>query len=306
MVSGALAGWPPTARSLGTQKSMDESVVRLSADAITVALLGRSRPLGTVLAGLLFGRCAPGAPPQAAPGTPHQGSSLVCSHDRAVCRRAAWSGHLPRLPERRDTSAAHRRTPQCRPQPRPLPPREGGLSHGRINRFCRLCAATAPDASRARDGSAHGSERLITGVVVRSAAAGSAAPEGPAARNLRPDRLLRPLSAPRPQAQHRTVSHHRWDHRGVHRLRPGPASPRDPTWAVVLIGIGFVLAPGLGGGQKSRHPPGDRLILPLGLGVSRLRAGWIIGERSRAPSTSPSGLTPGRRLPGAVVASAST
>ena len=71
MISGALCGLAATAPVLGTQKSMDESVVgTIGFDAITVALLGRSRPVGTVLAGLLFGALrAGGTAMQAAPGT---------------------------------------------------------------------------------------------------------------------------------------------------------------------------------------------------------------------------------------------
>ena len=71
MISGALCGLAATAPVLGTQKSIDESVVgTIGFDAITVALLGRSRPLGTVLAGLLFGALrAGGTAMQAAPGT---------------------------------------------------------------------------------------------------------------------------------------------------------------------------------------------------------------------------------------------
>ena len=71
MISGALCGLAATAPVLGTQKSMDESVVgSIGFDAITVALLGRSRPVGTVLAGLLFGALrAGGTAMQAAPGT---------------------------------------------------------------------------------------------------------------------------------------------------------------------------------------------------------------------------------------------
>ena len=71
MISGALCGLAASAPVLGTQKSMDESVVgTIGFDAITVALLGRSRPVGTVLAGLLFGALrAGGTAMQAAPGT---------------------------------------------------------------------------------------------------------------------------------------------------------------------------------------------------------------------------------------------
>ena len=62
MISGALCGLAATAPVLGTQKSMDESVVgTIGFDAITVALLGRSKPLGTVLSGILFGAFTAGA-----------------------------------------------------------------------------------------------------------------------------------------------------------------------------------------------------------------------------------------------------
>lgn len=55
-VSGALAGLAGTAPVLGTEHVLTNGVAgSLGFDAITVALLGRSRPLGTVLAGLLFG-----------------------------------------------------------------------------------------------------------------------------------------------------------------------------------------------------------------------------------------------------------
>lgn len=72
MVSGALYGLAATAPVMGTQKYLGLSVAgTIGFDAITVALLGRSTPLGTVLAGLLFGALsAGGATMQAATGTP--------------------------------------------------------------------------------------------------------------------------------------------------------------------------------------------------------------------------------------------
>lgn len=72
MVSGALCGLAATAPVMGTQKYLGLSVAgTIGFDAITVALLGRSTPLGTVLAGLLFGALsAGGATMQAATGTP--------------------------------------------------------------------------------------------------------------------------------------------------------------------------------------------------------------------------------------------
>ncbi|WP_371152620.1 ABC transporter permease [Buchananella felis] len=56
LVSGGLAGLAGTAPVLATEKVLTNGVAgSFGFDAITVALLGRSRPLGTVLAGLLFG-----------------------------------------------------------------------------------------------------------------------------------------------------------------------------------------------------------------------------------------------------------
>ncbi|MDO4792342.1 MAG: ABC transporter permease [Buchananella hordeovulneris] len=56
LVSGGLAGLAGTAPVLATEKVLTNGVAgTFGFDAITVALLGRSRPLGTVLAGLLFG-----------------------------------------------------------------------------------------------------------------------------------------------------------------------------------------------------------------------------------------------------------
>ncbi|AOZ72994.1 ABC transporter permease [Boudabousia tangfeifanii] len=56
VISGALAGLAATAPVLGTEHFLTNGTAgSFGFDAITVALLGRSRPLGTVLAGLLFG-----------------------------------------------------------------------------------------------------------------------------------------------------------------------------------------------------------------------------------------------------------
>jgi len=56
VVSGALAGLAGSAQVLGTEKVLTTATAgSLGFDAITVALLGRSRPLGTVLAAILFG-----------------------------------------------------------------------------------------------------------------------------------------------------------------------------------------------------------------------------------------------------------
>ncbi|GAA1698344.1 ABC transporter permease [Kribbella sp. NPDC056951] len=56
VVAGALAGLAGTQQVLGTDLPLTDGVAAsVGFDAITVALLGRGTPLGTVLAGLLFG-----------------------------------------------------------------------------------------------------------------------------------------------------------------------------------------------------------------------------------------------------------
>lgn len=56
VIAGALAGLAGSAQVLGTQPALTSNVAAsFGFDAITVALLGRSRPLGIVLAAILFG-----------------------------------------------------------------------------------------------------------------------------------------------------------------------------------------------------------------------------------------------------------
>ncbi len=56
LVAGALAGLAGTQQVLGTDLPLTDGVAAsVGFDAITVALLGRGSPIGTVLAGLLFG-----------------------------------------------------------------------------------------------------------------------------------------------------------------------------------------------------------------------------------------------------------
>ena len=56
VIAGALAGLGGSAQVLGTEKVLTAGVAAsFGFDAITVALLGRSRPLGILAAGLLFG-----------------------------------------------------------------------------------------------------------------------------------------------------------------------------------------------------------------------------------------------------------
>ena len=63
LTAGALAGLGGAAQILGTDKTLQAtSAGSIGFDAITVALLGRSKPLGTVLAALLFGALRAGSP----------------------------------------------------------------------------------------------------------------------------------------------------------------------------------------------------------------------------------------------------
>lgn len=60
-IAGSLAGLGGAVQVLGTEGMLTASVAgSIGFDAITVALLGRSKPLGTVFAGLLFGALAAG------------------------------------------------------------------------------------------------------------------------------------------------------------------------------------------------------------------------------------------------------
>src|SRR5690606_1404931 len=60
-IAGALSGLAACMFINGDQASNNESLVgSVGFDAITVALLGRGTPLGSVLAGLLFGALAVG------------------------------------------------------------------------------------------------------------------------------------------------------------------------------------------------------------------------------------------------------
>ncbi|KGF02797.1 ABC transporter permease [Actinomyces sp. S4-C9] len=72
VISGGLAGLAGTAPVLGTEKFLTSATAgSYGFDAITVALLGKSTPLGTVLAGILFGALAAGGSTmQAAAGIP--------------------------------------------------------------------------------------------------------------------------------------------------------------------------------------------------------------------------------------------
>ncbi len=74
LFAGLLAGLAATMQVLGTQNSLSPTLPgSIGFDAITVALLGRASPLGTVLAGLLFGAMSVGGVAmQASAGTPKE------------------------------------------------------------------------------------------------------------------------------------------------------------------------------------------------------------------------------------------
>ncbi|WP_101525114.1 ABC transporter permease [Nocardioides houyundeii] len=74
LLAGALAGLGATMQVLGDQSSLSPTLAgSVGFDAITVALLGRATPLGTVLAGLLFGALSVGGVAmQASAGTPKE------------------------------------------------------------------------------------------------------------------------------------------------------------------------------------------------------------------------------------------
>jgi simple sugar transport system permease protein len=78
-LAGLLAGLAAAMTVLGQRLSLTTSVAgSLGFDAITVALLGRATPLGTLLAGLLFGALdAGGVQMQAAEGTPIQLTEVI-------------------------------------------------------------------------------------------------------------------------------------------------------------------------------------------------------------------------------------
>jgi simple sugar transport system permease protein len=71
-IAGALAGLAGTAQILGTNPAVTNDIdAGIGFDGITVALLGRAKPAGTVLAGLLFGALrAGGVLMQSRTGTP--------------------------------------------------------------------------------------------------------------------------------------------------------------------------------------------------------------------------------------------
>ena len=74
LLAGLLAGLAGTMQVLGNQNSLSATLPgSIGFDAITVALLGRASPLGTVLAGLLFGAMSVGGVAmQASAGTPKE------------------------------------------------------------------------------------------------------------------------------------------------------------------------------------------------------------------------------------------
>jgi len=116
VIAGALAGLGGAAQVLGTEKVLTAGVAAsFGFDAITVALLGRSRPLGTVLAGLLFGALrAGGFAMQARTGTPIDivlvvQSLIVLFIAAPPLVRAIFRLPTPGGPTRAERQAARRR-----------------------------------------------------------------------------------------------------------------------------------------------------------------------------------------------------
>ena len=98
LIAGGLAGLAGSAVIQGTDFSLNfQSYGTYGFDAITVALLGLGRPLGVVLAALLFGAFHAGAPlMQSQTSTPVDIVQVLRGADRAVRRGAAADpGHLP-------------------------------------------------------------------------------------------------------------------------------------------------------------------------------------------------------------------
>ncbi|MFF8344583.1 MULTISPECIES: ABC transporter permease [Cellulosimicrobium] len=115
-IAGALAGLAGSAQVLGTEHVLTAGVAAsFGFDAITVALLGRSRPLGTVLAGLLFGALrAGGFVMQARTGTPIDivlvvQSLIVLFIAAPPLVRAIFRLPTPGGPTRAERQAARRR-----------------------------------------------------------------------------------------------------------------------------------------------------------------------------------------------------
>jgi simple sugar transport system permease protein len=81
LIAGALSGLAGASQALGTNTQMTNDIdAGIGFDAITVALLGRATPGGTVLAGLLFGALhAGGTQLQAVSGTPNEVVQIVQS-----------------------------------------------------------------------------------------------------------------------------------------------------------------------------------------------------------------------------------
>ena len=72
ILAGALAGLAGTAQVMGTERVLTAGIAAsFGFDAITVALLGRSKPMGVLFAGILFGALrAGGVTMQSRTGTP--------------------------------------------------------------------------------------------------------------------------------------------------------------------------------------------------------------------------------------------
>ncbi len=113
IIAGALAGLAGTGPALGTERFLSAGTAgSIGFDAITVALLGASTPLGTVLAGILFGAFASGASTmQAAAGIPVDIVSVSQAVIVLLIAAPPLIRWIFRLPEPIDSRIAKQATP---------------------------------------------------------------------------------------------------------------------------------------------------------------------------------------------------
>lgn len=108
LLAGGFAGLAATMQINGDGAQLSDSLVgTIGFDAITVALLGRGSPIGTVLAGLLFGALQVGGTSmQASPaGTPPELALVLQSLIVLFVAAPALVRHLARIRDERQSSA---------------------------------------------------------------------------------------------------------------------------------------------------------------------------------------------------------
>ena len=127
-IAGALSGLAASAQVLGTERVLTAGVAAsFGFDAITVALLGRSKPLGTVLAGLLFGGLrAGGFAMQASTGTPIDIVLVVQSFIVLFIAAPPLVRAIFRLPTPGGPTRTEKRAARAAAKETPLPAQEVG------------------------------------------------------------------------------------------------------------------------------------------------------------------------------------